>query len=60
MGVNDKLTYEQWRQYFSPVTNDVRTTLKELHNVDADKEIEEAIRKEYEFYINNEYSKGTK
>jgi hypothetical protein len=48
-----KLTYEQWCEKFTiSVTDKVRQELKEYHNIDADAEVEQARRKEYEFYIN--------
>ena len=34
------------------VTDEVRQALKEYHNIDADAEVEQVKRKEYEFYIN--------
>ena len=50
-----KLTYEEWREKFHgtvSISDDVRKELKEFHDIDADAEIELAIRKEYEFYLN--------
>jgi hypothetical protein len=48
-----KLTYEQWREKFTTsVTDKARQALKEYHNIDADAEVEQAIRKEYDFYLN--------
>ena len=48
-----KLTYEQWcEKFMTSVTDEVRQSLKEYHNIDADAEVEQARRKEYEFYIN--------
>ena len=56
-GSNEKLTYEEWCVlYFGQITipEDVKEDLKRLHNVDADKEIEVVIRKQYEYYLNGE------
>jgi hypothetical protein len=48
-----KLTYEQWCEKFTiSITDKVRHSLKEYHNIDADAEVDQARRKEYEFYIN--------
>lgn len=58
--MNEKLTYEEWRKrYFGKVTiaEGVREDLMQFHNIDADKEIENAMRKEYEFYLNGEFDK---
>lgn len=53
-----KLTYEQWvDMYAAPLDDEMRLALKELHGLDADKEIEQARRKEYEFYINGGFDK---
>lgn len=52
---NQKLTYEQWRERYSiEITEQARTELKLLHGVDADSEIEQAMRREYDRYINRE------
>ena len=51
-----KLTYEQWCEKFTiSITDSARQALKEYHNIDADAEVEQARRKEYEFYINGEF-----
>ena len=51
--MNEKLNYEEWcKEYMSPITDEMVDTLQQFHNIDAKKEIEEARRKEYEFYIN--------
>ena len=57
--MNEKLTYEEWREKYAKVSIDVDVveSLQKLHNVDAHKEIEAAMRKEYEFYINGEFNK---
>lgn len=56
--MNEKLTFEEWRKrYTVTIADGVRENLKEFHNIDADKEIENAMRKEYEFYLNGKYDK---
>jgi hypothetical protein len=58
--MTEKLSYEEWRtRYFGKVTiaEGVREDLMKFHNVDADREIENAMRKEYESYLNGEYDK---
>ena len=56
--MNEKLTFEEWRARITvTIADGVRENLKGLHNIDADKEIENAMRKEYEFYLNGEYGK---
>lgn len=53
--MDKKLTYSEWRpKYVSTIiiSDEVRKSLKELH-IDADKEIEAAMCKEYAFYIND-------
>lgn len=57
--MNEKLTYEEWRENYAKVSidNDVVESLQKLHNVDAHAEIEAAMRKEYEIYLNGEYNK---
>lgn len=52
--MNEKLSYEDWlERNFGTVTisEEARQSLKELHDIDADSEVESAIRKEYEFYL---------
>ena len=47
-----KLTYEQWKeQHNITVSEDVRKAIKDLHGLDADQEVEQALLKEYEFYL---------
>jgi hypothetical protein len=58
--MSTKLTYEEWRnRYCGKVTmaEDLKEELRQFHNIDAVKEIEAAMRKEYEFYLNGEYDK---
>jgi hypothetical protein len=55
--MNEKLTYEQWlTKQFGKVTvaEDVKENLRQFYNIDAAKEIESAIRKEYELYLNRD------
>lgn len=51
--MNEKLTYEEWRKRYNTVSwsDDIKSQLKELHNIDADAEIEAAMRMEYDFYL---------
>jgi len=50
--MNEKLTYEEWRKrYTVSFGDDIKSQLKELHDIDADVEIEEAMRLEYKFYL---------
>jgi nicotinamide riboside kinase len=55
--MNEKLTYEEWRKKYVgtvSISEEARKDLKEFHNIDADEEIEQAFRKEYEIYVNGE------
>jgi hypothetical protein len=48
-----KLTYDEWRLRNTVVISDeVYQALKKFNNIDADAEVERAMRKEYEFYLN--------
>jgi len=50
--MNEKLTYEEWRKrYTVSLDDDIKSQLQELHNIDADAEIEAAMRLEYKFYL---------
>jgi hypothetical protein len=49
--MNEKLTYEEWRKRYTVSFGDVKSQLKELHDIDADAEIEAAMRLEYDFYL---------
>ena len=50
-----KLTYDEWRLRNTVVISDeVRQALKEYNNINADAEVERAMRKEYEFYLNSD------
>jgi hypothetical protein len=47
-----KLSYEEWKvAYTTEITEEVRQSLSEMHNIDVDAEIEAAIRQEYEVYL---------
>ena len=52
--MNEKLNYEEWRKIFTvSISDEARKGLKEFHDIDADEEVEQAMRKEYVFYVNN-------
>jgi hypothetical protein len=54
-----ELTYEEWRSLNTVVIDTgVSAALKQLHNIDADAEVESAMRREYEAYLAHETSKG--
>jgi hypothetical protein len=54
-----KLTYEEWRSLNTVVIDTgVSAALKQQHNIDADAEVESAMRREYEAYLAYETSKG--
>jgi hypothetical protein len=56
---NQKLTYDEWRKRYSiEITEAARTELLELHDIDADLEIDSVMRQEYERYINGEYNRA--
>lgn len=56
---NQTLTYEQWRERYSVEISDAaRQELHELHNIDADLEIETAMRRKYNSYIAGERDHG--
>ena len=50
--MSQKLTYEEWREKYAKVSIDTEVveSLQKLHNIDAHKEIEAAMQKEYEVY----------
>lgn len=51
--MNEKLTYEEWRaKHTVNVPDEMKKSLKELHNIDAVEEVERAMRMEYEYYFN--------
>lgn len=53
-----KISYEEWRKLHTvEMADDVRDALESFHAIDAEKEVEEALRKEYEFYANGGYDK---
>jgi hypothetical protein len=52
-----KLTYEEWyKKYVGTVSisEEARKDLKEFHNLNADEEVEQALRKMYETYFKGE------
>jgi len=52
---NEKLSYDEWRERMSVVvTDEVRAHMKKYHNLDADVEVEKALKKEYEVYLTGE------
>lgn len=56
--MNEKLSYEDWRDKFAVKIDGVAIDgLKQFHNIDAVKEVESALRQEYEFYLNGGFDK---
>lgn len=54
--MNEKLTYDQWKEKYSyKITDEFKNPLKKLYGIDVEKEIEEAMKKEYQKYINGFY-----
>lgn len=56
--MNVKLSYEEWQwMYWGKVSmaEDLKAEVRQLHNVDADEEIENIMRLEYQSYLNNEF-----
>ena len=51
-----KMSYEEWRSKLGPmeVTDELQKELNELHGIDARKEVELALQKEYNFLFNNQ------
>lgn len=50
--MNEKLSYEEWRaRQTVNMSPQIREDLKNLHNIDADEEVERAMRTEYEYYL---------
>lgn len=52
-----KLTYEEWRKKYVgtvSISEEARKDLKEFHNINADEEVEQALRKMYETYFKGE------
>ena len=46
------LSYEEWKERMAViVTDEVRKQMKELHGLDADAEVEQALQKEYQNYL---------
>lgn len=50
-----KMSYEEWRSRLGPmdVTDEVQKELNELHGIDARKEVEAALQKEYNYLFND-------
>jgi hypothetical protein len=49
----NKLTYEEWRAIHAVrTTESVVSDLQKKHNIDANTEIEKAMRQEYDYYVN--------
>lgn len=52
--MSKNLTYEEWRDRCKVVmAEDLKEELARLHGIDTNKEIEAAMRKEYEVYLNS-------
>ena len=51
-----KMSYEEWRSKLGPmeVSDEVQEELMNLHGIDARKEVELALQKEYNFLFNNQ------
>jgi hypothetical protein len=52
--MNQKLSFEEWQwMYWGKVTmaEDLKAELRQLHNIDADQEIENVMRTEYQSYL---------
>ena len=48
-----KLSYDEWcKRYSRQSSSEDTKELNHLHNVDMQKEIDAALRKEYDFYAN--------
>ena len=51
--MNNKLSYEEWcKKYMVDIDPVLIEELKQLHGIDAVKEVEAVRLREYEFYIN--------
>jgi hypothetical protein len=48
-----KMTYEEWRNKINPpeITDVVKAELLKYHDINADLEIENALRREYQYYL---------
>lgn len=52
------LTYDEFKERMAVVvTDDVRQQLKEFHNVDADTEVENMLKQEYQNYLKEKEGK---
>ena len=49
------MTYEEWRNKINPpeITDQLKAEILKYHNIDADAEIENALRREYQWYLDN-------
>ena len=49
-----KMSYEEWRSKLGPmeVTDELQKEFYELHGIDARKEVEVALQKEYNYLFN--------
>jgi len=55
-----KLSYEQWRiKHPTTITNRAVEALKRIHNVDAEQEVENLMKSEYELYLSKENPEPT-
>lgn len=57
--MNQKLSFEEWQwMYWGKVTmaEDLKEELRQLHNIDADQEIENVMRTEYQSYLNGRFN----
>lgn len=55
--MTEKLTFEEWCEKYIKVDPNMKQELSMLHGIDADKEIDAAVRREYDFYINGGFQK---
>lgn len=54
--MNEKLSYEEWRKrYTAAVSEETVSELQKYHSIDAHKEIEAALRREYDIYLKGEF-----
>lgn len=57
----DKLPYNEWRKQYGTmeVSDEVQEELMNLHGIDARKEVESALQKEYDYYITGVWDDST-
>lgn len=56
--MSQKLSFDEWQwMYWGKVTmaEELKEELRRLHNIDADAEIENVMRKEYQSYLDGEF-----